>query len=150
MESLLARQITFTAKAVRSEFDQRLTEAGGSLTTWIVLRSAEERGLSQREIAERMGVEGPTLVRHLDRLEKEGLIERLRDAADRRITRIAVTPAGRTLLGELSAVAASMEGELRSMLGDKVYDETVASLKRVQVFMTRLSGERKPHADATR
>ena len=94
----LGRQLAATAKATRAEFDTRLGEAGGSLTTFIVLRLASEAPggleLSQRQLADRMGVEAPTMVRHLDRLEREGLIERRRDARDRRVTRITVTPAG--------------------------------------------------------
>src|SRR5437879_11566643 len=76
-----------TAKATRAEFDARLAEVGGSLTAFVVLRLADEAPggleLYQGQLAERMGVEAPTMVRHLDRLEKEGLIERRRDIRDR-------------------------------------------------------------------
>src|SRR2546423_13052815 len=109
MHQFSARHLAGTAKASRAEFAARLADAGGSLSTWIVLRLAEESvleseepaaecGLSQRELAERMDIEGPTLVRHLDRLEKEGLIERRRDPHDRRGARITRTPARRPLL----------------------------------------------------
>src|SRR5437762_1148271 len=78
----LGRQLAMAAKATRAEFDARLAEVGGSLTAFIVLRLADEAPggleLSQRQLAERMGVEAPTMVRHLDRLEKECLIERRR------------------------------------------------------------------------
>lgn len=148
MESLLARQLAFTHKAVRAEFDQRLADAGGSLSTWIVLRSAGESGLSQRELADRMGVEGPTLVRHLDRLEKEGLIERRRDPVDRRVTRIAVTGAGTALLERLAAVATAMEAEIRSTMGDAEYEQVFRALAGLQAYITRLAGERKQHAHA--
>src|SRR6266849_3458064 len=105
----LGRQLAWTAKATRAEFDYRLGEVGGSLTAFIVLRLADEAPggleLSQRELAERMGVEAPTMVRHLDRLEKDGLIQRRQDARDRRVTRITVTPAGSRKLGVLRKVA---------------------------------------------
>src|SRR6266581_3415426 len=116
MNQFLGRQLSMTSKAFRAEFDARLSEVGGSLSTWIVLRSAEESagtwGLSQKELAERMGVEGPTLVRHLDRLEREGLIQRCVDARDRRITRIAVTPAGSRVFDNLRHVADAMDEEV--------------------------------------
>ena len=38
----LGRQLAVTAKATRAEFDARLAEVGGSLTTFIVLRLASE------------------------------------------------------------------------------------------------------------
>ncbi|HLI56399.1 MAG TPA: MarR family transcriptional regulator [Actinomycetota bacterium] len=147
MESFLGRQLAVTHKAVRAEFDARLAEAGGSLSTWIVLRSAGE-SMSQRELADRMGVEGPTLVRHLDRLEREGLIGRHRDPLDRRVTRIRVTLAGEAMLARLAAVAAEFERELRSALGDLEYTAMMAALKQVHAFAGRLAGERKAHAHA--
>lgn len=148
----LGRQLAMTHKAVRAEFEARLATVGGSLSSFIVLRSAGELGLSQREIADRIGVEGPTLVRHLDRLEKEGLIERQRDAADRRVTRILVTKAGEEHQRRLAEVAAEMEGQMRSLLGEDRYDRLVDVLEEVlgdvaQLAADRKAGERKTHAN---
>jgi len=135
------------AKATRAELDARLAEVGGSLTAFVVLRLADEAPggleLSQRELAERMGVEAPTMVRHLDRLEKEGLIERRRDARDRRVTRITVTPAGSRRLGVLRKVADAMDAEILTLLGRDTYLALAGALDRLQEHMTHLAGERK-------
>jgi MarR family transcriptional regulator for hemolysin len=140
------------AKATRAEFDARLAEVGGSLTAFVVLRLADEAPggleLSQRQLAERMGVEAPTMVRHLDRLEKEGLIERRRDARDRRVTRITVTPAGSRRLGVLRKVADAMDVEILTLLGPETYRVLGSALDRLQEHMTQLAGERKAHAHA--
>jgi MarR family transcriptional regulator for hemolysin len=140
------------AKATRAEFDARLAEVGGSLTAFVVLRLADEAPggleLSQRQLAERMGVEAPTMVRHLDRLEKEGLIERRRDAWDRRVTRITVTPAGSRRLGVLRKVADAMDVEILTLLGPETYRVLGSALDRLQEHMTQLAGERKAHAHA--
>lgn len=140
-----------THKAVRAEFNARLEAAGGSLSTWIVLLSAQAQSdLSQRELAAHMGVEGPTLVRHLDRLETGGLIERRRDPADRRVTRISVTPEGAALRESLVVVARAMEDELRTLVGTQDYNQTLDVLERVQSHMLSRYGERKLDAHATR
>ena len=148
----LGRQLAATAKATRAEFDARLGEVGGSLTAFIVLRLASEAPggleLSQRQLADRMGVEAPTMVRHLDRLEKEGLIERRRDARDRRVTRITVTPAGSRRLGVLRKVADGMDAEILTLLGPETYAALAGGLNRLNGHMTRLAGERKSHAQA--
>jgi MarR family transcriptional regulator for hemolysin len=140
------------AKATRAEFDARLAEVGGSLTAFVVLRLADEAPggleLSQRQLAERMGVEAPTMVRHLDRLEKEGLIERRRDARDRRVTRITVTPAGSRRLGVLRKVADAMDVEILTLLGPETYRVLASALDRLQEHMTQLAGERKADAHA--
>jgi MarR family transcriptional regulator for hemolysin len=148
----LGRLLAATAKATRAEFDARLGEVGGSLTAFIVLRLASEAPggleLSQRELAERMGVEAPTMVRHLDRLEKEGLIGRRRDARDRRVTRITVTPAGSRRLDVLREVADAMDAEILTMLGAEGYAALAGVLDRLYGHMTQLAGERKSHAHA--
>jgi MarR family transcriptional regulator for hemolysin len=140
------------AKATHAEFDARLAEVGGSLTAFVVLRLADEAPggleLSQRQLAERMGVEAPTMVRHLDRLEKEGLIERRRDARDRRVTRITVTPAGSRRLGVLRKVADAMDVEILTLLGPETYRVLASALDRLQEHMTQLAGERKADAHA--
>ncbi|HEY5166005.1 MAG TPA: MarR family transcriptional regulator [Acidimicrobiia bacterium] len=112
---------------MRDRFDGCLNEHGASLTTWAVLRSTEhEDGLSQRELASRMSIESPTLVRHLDRLEDEGLVVRRRDAQDRRVVRVGLTPAGHRRYAELRDVAANVDSQLRSLLDD----DEIATLER--------------------
>jgi MarR family transcriptional regulator for hemolysin len=113
----VGRWLALAHKAVRAEFDARLTEAGGSLSTWLVLRAVRrDVAPSQRELADAVGIEGPTLVRHLDRLVDDGLVERRRDDGDRRITRIHLTAAGVDLLERLTDVAAANEAEITGVV----------------------------------
>ena len=74
-------------------------EHGASLWNWVLLREAANAdGASQRELATLMRIEPPTLVRHLDKLAEEGLVERRPDPDDRRVVRVVVTEAGRERL----------------------------------------------------
>jgi MarR family transcriptional regulator for hemolysin len=123
----VGRWLALAHKVVRAELDARLNEAGGSLSTWLVLRAAQrEPAPSQRELADAVGIEGPTLVRHLDRLADDGLIERRRDAGDRRVTRIHLTPSGADLLERLTDVAAENEAEVTAL----VPADDLAALRR--------------------
>ena len=114
----IGRQLAYTAKLSREYFEARLAERGGSLATWVVLSAAvhSPTSLSQRQLAAALAIGGPTLVRHLDRLETEGLVVRRRDDQDRRITRIDLTPAGRLRYEALSAVSDQTNAEVRSLL----------------------------------
>lgn len=106
----VARQLIFTAKALRRCFETRLAAAGASLPTWVILRSIQgEPHPNQRELASRLHIEGPTLTRHLDRLEAEGLIVRRRDRSDRRAVRIEITPAGERTYRKLVDIAKRTE-----------------------------------------
>jgi MarR family transcriptional regulator for hemolysin len=121
----LGRLLALTAKSMREWFDARLAEHGGSLVTWIVLSQAIDGPVrpSQRQLADRVGIGGATLVHHLDRLEAEGLVERRRDPDDRRVTRVYITDGGRARHLELSEVAAAVDAELRGLMDAKA--ETV-------------------------
>jgi MarR family transcriptional regulator for hemolysin len=115
----LGRQLSLTHKAMHAWTDAALAAHGSSLTSWIVLHSASlapAPGLSQRELADGMGIGGPALVRHIDRLESEGYVERNRDAFDRRITRVTLTRSGRRLHDELATRMAEIDADLRSHL----------------------------------
>ncbi|QAZ68101.1 MarR family winged helix-turn-helix transcriptional regulator [Solidesulfovibrio carbinolicus] len=78
------------ARAWRSRLDERLRPLGLSSAMWAVIRrlATGQAALTQRELAEAVGIEGPTLVRLLDRLEQHGIARRVSDPRDRRIKRV--------------------------------------------------------------
>jgi DNA-binding MarR family transcriptional regulator len=103
--------------AMRAEFERRLSEAGGNRTTWRVLRAVDvSRPPSQIELARTLGITSSTLVRHLDRMVDGGLVVRQRERDDRRIYRVLITPAGRSLLHRLASAAVSSERALTALL----------------------------------
>src|SRR5262245_9661311 len=115
----LGRLLSMTSKAMRTRADEVLAPHGHSLTTYIVLQAgsdAPDEGLSQRKLAEGMGIGGPALVRHVDRLEKEGLVQRRRDEVDRRVTRIVVTPEGQRVRTRLQKVMDEQDAQIRSLI----------------------------------
>ena len=120
-QSEVGRQLAFTAKVMREWFESRLADAGGSLATWIVLSAVVEAGepLGQSHLAARMSIGGPTLVRHLDRLQAEGLVARRRDHHDRRVTRVEITAAGRRLHAELEAASRQANRELTDLMSSE-------------------------------
>lgn len=132
MEERVGRLLALTAKAVRARFEAELAADGASLATYVVLHDAvAATGLSQRELAERIGLEGPTLTRHLDRMEAEGLIVRRRDPHDRRVWRIEPTAAGRRLYERLRRTADRLERTLTSGL-------EAAEIQALRHLLTRL------------
>lgn len=70
--------------------------------TWIFLRTIwEEDGLTQREISQRVGIQEAATGFALDKLARLGLIERTRNAKDRRKISVCLTERGRELGREL-------------------------------------------------
>jgi len=77
-----------------------------------ILRGALPEGLSCGEIGERMISRDPDITRLLDRLDRQGLVERHRDEADRRAVRTRISPAGLNLLERLEIPAAMVPDAL--------------------------------------
>jgi MarR family transcriptional regulator for hemolysin len=129
----LGRQLALTGKVVREWFNGVMSLHGASLHTWIILHHGlAHEGLSQRELARLLGIEGPTLVRHLDRLQAEGLVERRRDTRDRRVVRIVVTSAGQRRLAELREVAREANASFDEILSPVEQEQLMALLGRVR------------------
>jgi MarR family transcriptional regulator, transcriptional regulator for hemolysin len=115
----IGRQLARTAKLLTRAFEQELALAGGSLPTWLILLSLKSRSWrTQRELAEALGIEGPTLTHHLARLERAGLVRRTRDPDNRRVQRVELTETGDAAFHRLRRAAASFDQRLRSGLGD--------------------------------
>jgi MarR family transcriptional regulator for hemolysin len=141
----IGRTLALAHKAVHELVDERMAEHGGSLATWLVLHHAVvEPGLSQSQLASRVFIEGPTLVRHLDKLEAEGLLQRRRDRKDRRVVRVHVTKHGADAEDRMRAVTDGLNAELRGLLGDD--DEqarVVRALEQMRGFCLASLAERK-------
>jgi DNA-binding MarR family transcriptional regulator len=139
----LGRDLVLLAKSMRARLESRLANAGASLPAWAVLSCAiEEEGLSQRQLADRMGIEGATLTRHLDRLEADGLVARRRDGDDRRILRVVATPAAHDLHARMASVAGSLDADLIAGLSD----EELAELRRLLACLSSNLGDTPPPA----
>ena len=117
-ELRVGRMLALAHKAVHELIDERLAEHGGSLATWLVLHHAVvEPDLGQSHLASRLYIEGPTLVRHLDKLEADGLLERRRDPSDRRVVRVRVTEAGSRAETRMRETVDALNAELAALLG---------------------------------
>jgi MarR family transcriptional regulator, transcriptional regulator for hemolysin len=81
-----------------------------------------------------MGIEPPTLVRQLDKLAEEGLVERRPDPDDRRVVRVVVTPAGIDRLHELHAVVYELDTELRGILTKRDVEVLSRALPRINAY----------------
>lgn len=77
------------ARALVHAMNEELAPHGVTHAQWSVLvLLARDPEVSQAELAERMGVEPPTLCRILDRMERDGWIARRPSETDRRRNRI--------------------------------------------------------------
>jgi MarR family transcriptional regulator for hemolysin len=94
-------RISLIARRLRQAVDVELRAYGLTEATWrpLVYVARLGAGVRQKELAVALGIEGPSLVRLLDGLERRGLIERRADGTDRRARGIHLTADGRACSG---------------------------------------------------
>jgi DNA-binding MarR family transcriptional regulator len=88
------------ARELRKETEQLGVTARQATLLWLVKRSP---GLSLAELAAEEGISPPALSGHVDRLERAGLIERVRSTEDRRRVGLRLTAEGARLLRRVRA-----------------------------------------------
>ncbi len=107
-------QLAHMSRGWRAELDRRLAGLGLSQARWLVLLHLARFGEAptQRELAQSVGVEGPTLARLLDSLEAQGLVERQAVVEDRRAKKITLCPPARPLIEQIETIANALRAEL--------------------------------------
>lgn len=113
-------QLARTTHVLTQEFERAMTQAGASAAAWQVLVAVRSgRGGTQGELARVMGLTGATLTYHLNALERDGLVRRWRDPANRRVQRTELTDDGVAVFDRLRHVAARHDARIRTLLGEK-------------------------------
>ena len=99
------------ARRLRQAVDAELSAYGLTDATWRPLAYVGRLGdgVRQKELATALSIEGPSLVRLLDNLERRGLIERREDETDRRARGIYLTRAGRELAVRVAKVGSEIQ-----------------------------------------
>jgi len=79
-----------TARVFVKALDSELRKSVGvTFGQWkVAVMLSMQDGITQKEIANKLGLEAATIIPIIDKLEKEGLVERQVDQADRRNNRI--------------------------------------------------------------
>jgi DNA-binding MarR family transcriptional regulator len=87
----------------------RIAREGVSIGMWFVLRMLwDEDGMTQRELGERVGINGPTMVAALNSMERAGLVKRVQNQDDRRKINVFLTGRGRRMKRKLWPMAAEV------------------------------------------
>jgi MarR family transcriptional regulator for hemolysin len=106
--------LTFVARRWRNLMNEELRAVGQSQARWGTLYWIAVFGdsVNQTELADRIGVEQPTLGRVLRDLEAEGLIERSSGSADRRAKVIRLTAAAKPVMRQINRIQESVRARL--------------------------------------
>jgi DNA-binding MarR family transcriptional regulator len=105
-------QLIESSRLLRNYIEHRAKSRGTTRAQWIVLfRLRQQEGLSQVDLAEVMELQPISLVRLLDRLVDQGLLERQPHPTDRRANQLYLTDTGRRLVDDLDSLRDSIATE---------------------------------------
>jgi len=129
LESAYARTLLPLAKMWRQAADRALRDMNVSASTGWALIQVGRLGddVRQTDLAAQLDVTQASLVRSIDQMTAAGLVERRRDLADARVSRIRLTDHGRALVTTIEAKFAT----LRAAMLDDVSDDDLATALRV-------------------
>src|SRR5207302_3250336 len=123
-----------TARAWRQKLDQRLKPMGLSQAKWRTLMhlSIAPDALTQAEIAARLGVEEPTVVALLHRLEREAWVTRTNSPHDRRCKMVLLGRRAQRVIAQINATADRLRNELFADITPSALQTSMRVLERIR------------------
>jgi DNA-binding MarR family transcriptional regulator len=136
------RSVEHAGHLVDNRFDAALAPFGLSIAKLGVLRVLvrAEEPLPLSQVAEQLACVKSNITQLIDRLEADGLVQRISDLGDRRSKLAMVTDAGRRLFAEGTKVEAQMDKELFQDLSEEERGQLKALLGRFSARSVRDAG----------
>jgi DNA-binding MarR family transcriptional regulator len=138
-----SRQFGFLVKDVSRlwvrHFEQRAVQLGMSLTQCKVLVFlSRNEGATQARLAELSDTDPMTLVRVLDRMERDDWIERRQDPQDRRAHRLHLRPASEPILAEITRIVEKARNEALAGISADEREQMMKLLEKVHSNLVSL------------
>lgn len=130
LEEAPAYLIYRLSRLLRQSLKKALSAGGLDVTSeqyFLLYRLFQKDGVAQSQLADSVIGDYPNITRHIDSLEKKGLVERMQDRADRRKYLINLTSKGR----EHMELAVPIIQEQRAILFGDFDDELVDSFRKM-------------------
>jgi DNA-binding MarR family transcriptional regulator len=128
-------------------FEQRVPQLGMTFTQCKVLVFlSRNEGTTQAKLAEASDTEPMTLVRVLDRMERDGWIERRPDPADRRAHRLYLKPASTPVLNEVQRIGEKARSEALAGLSSEEREQMTDMLEHVRRNLVAMVSAGEPGA----
>src|SRR5262245_13284967 len=126
-------QLVDTARAMRTFMDQCARRHGMTRAQWgVLLRLERHEGMTQAEMADSMEIAPISLLRLLDRLCDQRLVERRPHESDRRANRLHLTPKGRATLERMAPLGREISGQILAGFGEAEARQLLLRLMRIK------------------
>lgn len=143
----LQREILFelsdVARSMRTYIDQCAREHGMTRAQWAALvRLERQEGMSQAELAESLEIQPISLVRLVDRLCEQGVVERQPHPRDRRANRLYLTEKGRETLASFVPLGREIAAALLASIDEAQGTDLLQKLLLIKSNIKGAAGKR--------
>lgn len=150
LDECVAFVTNLASKTLSESLNNRLMIYNVTKSQWIAMYYIEKNeSLSQKDLADLMGASQPTVTGILDRLEKQGYIERREDKEDKRRKVIGLTKEGRKINKKLTDIGEDFRNACLEDVSVKdqeifldILDKMVKSCKKWDEDTKRISDEK--------
>ncbi len=140
-EGYIGYMLSDVARLIRTVFDRRVRSLGLTRAQWLVLTRLYRRpGASQTELADMLEIDRASAGRMIDRMEKNGWVERRRHETDRRINRLHLTGEARRVHAEMWRIAESTVDDALAQLTPAERAQFTALTAKVKSRLQALAG----------
>ncbi len=123
------------SRLVKRRFERAARQTGLPITrrqAAVLLYIARKEGVSQAEVANWLDIEAIALVRMLDKLNEEGLVERRAHPTDRRVRTLWLMPAARPVVERILEINLAIREEAFAGLNAGTRDAMIAALASIK------------------
>lgn len=140
LRSEFVDRLSMVSRRWRTRLDAEFKRTGLTLARarTLMLLSREDGPLTQKDLAEHLAVETPTLVRLLDGLAGQGLVERRRSSGDRRANAVALTAGAAPHVAEAEAVSRRVRDKILKGIPER---DLATAIRVLDHIAARLQGE---------
>lgn len=132
LEKSMGFVLVRAARGMKRALDNELLEIGVTASQHAVLSAlAQKDGLSLTQIARKIFLDNPATTGLVDRLERDGLVERHRISSDRRVINIYLTDKGKSILKTIDKIATNLDRDIMSVLSKSEVSELKNFLNRI-------------------
>jgi MarR family transcriptional regulator for hemolysin len=136
---------------MRTFIDQRARAHGMTRAQWgVLLRLERHEGMTQAEMAESLEIQPISLVRLIDRLCDQALVERRPHESDRRANRLYLTAKGRATLERLAPLGREISGDVLASFSDGEAGELLQRLLRIRADIRKAAARERRAANGAR
>jgi DNA-binding MarR family transcriptional regulator len=140
-DGYIGYMLSDVARLIRTIFDRRVRDIGLTRAQWLVLTRLYRRpGSSQTQLAEMLEIDRASAGRMIDRMEKNGWVERRPDRGDRRVNRLHLTDEARRVHAEMWAIAESTVDDALAPLSANEREQYTELTAKVKGRLQNLAG----------